>query len=110
MRTLIRVDGTTIEFSTPQPMAEVRKMLNAETLDVVALHSLGAHPLHVLLCDDHGWQSELIEHDGYSELRPVRPLKPINLAATALYRANAIEGTTHAIAGDCYVCPDEDHA
>lgn len=107
-RCLLRADGTQVEFERPVSMVRIHELLNAKTLDAVALHRFGT-PLHVLLVDDNGWESEPVEHDGYTELRPIRPRKPINEMATRLYHANCVPGTTHQIAGDAFVCPDDDH-
>jgi len=109
MRKLIRTDGSELEFTGRMPMSEIPQLLGAETLDSVTLHHLGL-PMQVMICDDAGWLTEAVEHDGWTEMRPIRALKPINEKASALYLANCIEGTTHQIAGDVFVCPDEDFA
>lgn len=110
MRRLIRADGTTLDFPQPLPYAKVRALIEADTTDTVVLRHLG-HPLHVMTVDDRGWETETIEHGpGHIELRPVRALRPINVEATRLYLANCVPGTTHQIAGDVYVCPDNDYA
>jgi len=107
MRVLIRADGTTQEFGDPQPMEYLHKLLGAETFDVVNLRHLGP-PLQVMLVDDHGYSTEVVETPSAIEIRPIRALKPFNEEATRLYLLNCRPGTTHKIVGDVYVCPDDD--
>lgn len=107
-RRLIKADGTTIDMPSPMPLHAVRKLLGADAVDTVPLRHMGS-PLHVLLVDDHGWEVDVIEHDGLTQLKPTRALKPINPRATDLYRANCYPGTQHQIAGDAYMCPDDDY-
>lgn len=92
MRYLLRADGTRVDLVGPIGFLDARKMIGAETCDVVSLRHLG-HPLHVMLLDDLGH---------------VRGL-PVNVEATKLYHANCRPGTTHQIVGDVLVVPDGDY-
>ena len=107
MRRLIRTDGTSASFERPISMRRVHELLRVDTLDVVVLRHMG-YPLHVMLVDDNGWESEPVEHDGWTELRAIRPRGPINAEATRLYRDHCKPGTTHQIVGDVFICPDND--
>jgi len=48
--------------------------------------------VHVMIVDDAGHQKGL----------------PVNAAATALYHARCLPGTTHQIVGDVVIVPDSD--
>lgn len=91
MRSLIKADGSRQELESRQSMAEIKRLINASTLDTVNLRHMG-HPAHVMLVDDLG-------HD--------RGL-PVNADATRLYHANCRPGATHTIRGDVVVVPDAD--
>ena len=108
-RQLIRTDGTTIDLPAPVSMQRMHELIGAATLDTVSLHHMG-EPLHVMLVDDNGYETVTIEHDGYTEMRPIRARKPINIEATRLYHLNCLPGTTHQIVGDVVIVPDEDFA
>ncbi len=107
MRALIRCDGTTVPLLSPVSVEEVCGLIGATTLDSVALFHMG-EPLHVMLVDDHGYETEVVKIPEGVYLRPVRALKPLNVAATELYRANCSPATTHSIVGDVVVVPDSD--
>lgn len=108
MRRLIKTDGTVADFPNRVEWSEIRRLCAVKGFDIVRLRHLG-EPLHVMLIDDDGWESEMIDHgNGQFELRPIRARKPINHAATTLYHANCIPGTKHSIAGDVFICPDAD--
>jgi hypothetical protein len=110
LRLVLRTDGSVETLQQPIAMAAVLELIHADCLDVVSLHHLGK-PLHVMVVDDNGWDYEVIDHGrGYTEHRTIRPRKPINLIATELYLANCKPNTTHQIAGDAVVVPDDDFA
>ncbi len=109
-RRLIRTDGTEIRLDGPVSLDDVRRMINAEGLDIVALHHLG-YPLEVMFVDDAGYETTTVEHDtNHFELVPTRARKPVNAKATALYLANCVPGTTHEIVGDVVIVYDDDTA
>lgn len=91
MRALIKADGTRQDLQSRQSMADIKRLINASSLDTVNLRHMG-QPAHVMVLDDHG-------HD--------RGL-PVNAEATQLYHANCRPGTTHTIRGDVVVVPDAD--
>ncbi len=93
MRQVIRYTGEMIDLLTPETTQVLRKRINAETLDTVALRHMG-NPLHVMLIDDSGYEKGL----------------PVNGEATRLYHLNCKPGTTHQILGDVVIIPDEDFA
>lgn len=107
MHKLIRANGTEEELIGPISNSDIRALIGADCLGTVTLHHMG-EPLHVMLVDDHGWETEIVDKGDQIELRPVRALKPINLKATRLYWQNCIPGTTHQIAGDVVIVPDLD--
>jgi hypothetical protein len=108
-RQLIRTDGTTIDLPNALPMRKYAELIGADTLDTVSLHHMG-EPLHVMLVHDKAWETQEVEHDGWLEIRPIRALLPVNEKATQLYWANCVPGTTHQIAGDVIVAPDDEFA
>lgn len=109
MRKLIRTDGTSVDLPVPLTTAQICALIGAKTLDTVSLHHLGS-PLHVMVVDDAGYETETIEDEDVITIRPVRALKAENVEATKLYRANCRPGTTHVIVGDAVVVPDMDFA
>ncbi len=110
IRRLIRSNGTGLELDGPITLREVRELIGAAGLDFVSLHHLG-RPLHVMCCDDMGYDCEMVElSPGHFEMRPRSARKPVNEEATRLYLANCVPGTTHRIVGDVVVIPDEDFA
>ena len=109
LRVLLRCDGTSETLAGPISLKEIRRLIGADVTDSVNLRHMG-EPLHVLIVDGAGWEIEVIETPGRIELRPVRPRKPINAQATALYHSNCKPGTRHQIAGDAVVVPDGDFA
>lgn len=110
MRRIIRTDGTTEDLPAAKPMSSLRALIGADTIDTVSLKHMG-HPLHVMLVDDAGYDTEEVKHsEGHFELRPVRARKPVNVEATRLYHLNCRPGTTHQIVGDVVVVPDDDFA
>jgi hypothetical protein len=91
MRCVLYADGRRVDLVSPVTVEAATRLIGAKFVDVVRLHHLGL-PLHVMLVDDVG-------HDRHL---------PVNRAATELYHANCIPGTTHEIVGDVIVCPDGD--
>jgi hypothetical protein len=110
MRRLLRADGTTMDLDGPRTMPELMRLIGAKTIDTVNLHHLG-RPLHVMLVDDNGYESELVSTGpSTAVLKPIRAKKPVNVEATRMYHANCRPGTTHQIVGDVAIVPDEDFA
>lgn len=93
MRRLLRANGTAKDITEPRPIAELRTLISADTIDSVQLRHMG-NPLHLMLVDDRGHEKGL----------------PVNEEATRLYLANCYPGTTHQIRGDVVIVPDEDFA
>ena len=113
MRYLLKTDGTEVHFDEPKTLLEICELIGAEVTDTVLMRHLGT-PLHVMVVDDNGWETEMLTIDdggvSYTELVPVRPLKPINEMATILYTCNCLPGTAHQITGDVFIAPDGDFA
>lgn len=109
MRYLLKADGTRLDLAAPVSHSAAARLIGATHTDAVALRHLG-HPLHVMIVDDNGWNTEPVEHGRALLLQPTTPRKPINAEATRLYLANCVPGTTHQIAGDVLVVPDDDYA
>ena len=107
MRRLIRADGTESDITGPISLPDIRTLIGADTLATVNLRHLG-EPLHVMLVDDHGWETEIVTSGDHIILKPTRALRPINAEATRLYHANCLPGTTHQIAGDVVIVLDDD--
>jgi hypothetical protein len=93
MRKLIRADGSSMALPNSMKMAELLKLIGADTIDTVTLRHLG-YPIQVMLVDDAGYAKG----------------RPVNREATNLYLANCRAGTTHVIRGDVVVVPDDDFA
>lgn len=110
MRRLIRTDGTEIDLPDPVPYARIGALIGAAVTDTVCLHHMGTTPLHVMVVDDLGYETEQIDHGGgVFESRCMRARKPVNEEATRLYHLNCQPGTTHQIVGDVLVVPDQDY-
>lgn len=110
MRRLIRADGTTIDLPDPVPVKHIDQMIGCTMTDHVTLWHLGDNPVHVMFCDDYGYETVPVEHEWGVELRCTKARKPVNVEATKLYHANCKPGTTHQIVGDVLVVPDTDYA
>jgi hypothetical protein len=108
MRRLIKADGTEQDLPAPVSMREIAALIGADTMDTVVMRHMGM-PLHVMVVDDAGWETAVVKVGEFTRLEPIRPLKPINAKATELYLRNCRPGTTHQIAGDVVVVPDEDY-
>lgn len=87
MAELIRVNGERSTFSRKLSMQEIRRLIQAETLDTVNLKEG-----HVMLIDDTGKLKK----------------KPPNAAATYLYQR--IRNSNNKIHGDVVIAWDEDYA
>lgn len=109
MRRLYRTDGTTQDFDKPMTMTECRAAIGAETIDTVILRHLG-YPTQVMLVNDAGYDTRVVENGNHTELVPVRARLPLNQEATRLYLLNCRPNTDHQIVGDVIVVPDEDFA
>lgn len=92
-RKLIRADGTEEELIGPHALDDIKQMIGADSLDIVALRHLG-EPLQVMIIDGAGHYRAL----------------PVNTKATGLYRANCIPSATQQIRGDAVIVPDSDFA
>lgn len=109
MRRLIKTDGTTQDFDTPQTLEQIRNLIGADALDTVNLRHMG-YPLHVMAVEDKGYETRAVVEGNVTTLVPTRARKPVNLEATKLYHLNCIPGTTHQIVGDVFISPDDDFA
>ncbi len=109
--TIIRTDGTEEQHEAERRDAfpVIAKLIGARTLEMVNLRDG-----RVMIIDEDGYEIEIVERPpppGYTfaaERVPVKPLKPANLAATALYHAICHAGVTHEIVGDVAIVRDED--
>lgn len=111
MRRLLRTDGSMEDYRKPMDMKQIGQLIGAATMDTVMLRHLGT-PRHVMIVDDNGWETKPVTSSeggvGTLTLVPVKPLKPINPRATAMYLLECRPGTSHQIVGDVFICPDED--
>jgi hypothetical protein len=112
--TIIRIDGTEEQHEVARPDDAFRataQLIHARTVEMVNLRDG-----RVMLVDEDGYEVQVVEREpppGYdfaAERVPVRPLKPANPKATALYHAICVEGTTHQIVGDVAIVNDADFA
>lgn len=108
-RRIIRADGTIEYIDSRLTNAEISRRIGATTTDTVNLRHLGL-PLVVMIVDDRGYETEERHEDGVLHLIPIKPLKPLNAIATALYLANAHPDVEHWIVGDVFIVPDSDFA
>jgi hypothetical protein len=103
--TIIRATGAEETHEVPRgSIGAVRALLGCEFLDTV---NLGDG--RVMLVDDEGWNTEVIQTAERIEVRPTTPRKPINDRATAIYRSVTLPNH-HRIAGDVAIVRDEDFA
>lgn len=109
MRMLIKTDGTRHELTGPTSMRDITQMIGADGLDTVTLRSPG-YAGHVMLVDDHGYETRADINGRVVTLVPVIARKPVNAEATQLYLAQCKPGTMHQIVGDVVVVPDLDFA
>lgn len=107
MRAFIRTDGSIDELPERIDWLTAKRGIGAETIDIVKLRQFGE--LHVMMVNDHGYETVTVRDSTGITLKPVRALLPINAAATRLYHANCKPGVEHQIVGDVYVCPDGDY-
>lgn len=90
LRCVIRSNGTVQMIHEPRTMTRITRMLGCDIPQTVDLRSHGL----VMIVDDLG------------HLRT--PPLPRNEQATQFYHSICKPGTTHWIAGDAYICPDDD--
>jgi hypothetical protein len=109
---IIRTNGTKELVREKPTLATLHSALGCELTDRVILSHdpESGYPRVVMIVDDHGYETETIETPNKIELRPIRPLKPVNGEATKLYHAVCQAGTTHEIVGDVALVNDSDFA
>ena len=105
---VIRTNGTREqhEITAKGPTARIRacrELIGAELTDSVNLRDG-----RIMIVDDHGYETQVVEEPGHITLQATRALLPLNATATRMYHAVCRAGTTHAIVGDVVVCYDED--
>jgi hypothetical protein len=104
--TIIRCDGTeeTHVLDRRTVWDDLERLIGARYTDVVNLRDG-----RVMVVDDEGYETKAVQKTpGWVSLEPVRPLKPDNAKATALYHAVCFPGVTHRIVGDVAVIHDEE--
>ena len=102
--TIIRIDGTETEYAVSR-FRDIAPLIGGETLDTVNLRDG-----RVMLVDDDGWESYPLRTAQGISLIPVKPRKPVNPTATALYHAVRRPGVTHQIVGDVVIVRDREVA
>lgn len=103
---ILRATGkreTLVFASARGAMTAIATAIGAQLLDVVNLRDG-----RVMLVDDGGYETRTVKTEWGVLLEPVRALKPVNAAATALYLTVCHEGTTHEIVGDVAIALDAD--
>jgi hypothetical protein len=88
IRCLLTTDGKRINFDSPLTLADIERLIGADTLDTVNL----ADRVHVMVVDDIGHQKGL----------------PLNKPATLLYWDRCGGPNDWAIVGDVVIVPDSD--
>lgn len=88
VRRLVRADSQQLTLPAGMTADELRGLLNATVLDVIALQPVGWQP-HVMLVDDLAIRKEL----------------PLNVEATSLYLATHRPGGMHKVRGDVIYYP-----
>ncbi len=106
-RKIIRTDGTETPLDRPYTTSELANMIGARLFDSVVMRHMG-EPMHVMLVDDAGHNTMVVETPGHIEVISTGHRKPVNEKATALYHLNCRPGTTHKIVGDVAIVPDAD--
>jgi len=105
---VIRTSGREEVHEVPPGIAAIRAihtLLSRETVDVVNVRDG-----RLMVVDDEAWESETVVHPGGAiELVARTPRKPINVKATALYRAVTMPND-HQIAVDVAIVFDADLA
>jgi hypothetical protein len=101
---ILHADGS-VEDIPDGGFRRLADLIGANLTDVVMLRHLGP-PLVVMVIDDRGYESSAVTVGETTTLVPTKALRPENAAATALYLANCIPGTTHKIVGDVAVVLD----
>jgi len=106
---IIRISGQREFHEVPHKGSDllhwIYGRIGCDTIDTVNLRDG-----RVMCADDNGWETETIRHTTHIEIKPVRPLKPINPEATKIYHSVCVPGTTHQIVGDVAIAWDEDFA
>ena len=100
----IRTDGTESQHAVSR-FHDIAALMGVATLDAVNLRDG-----RVMLVDDDGWESYPLRMAQGISLIPVKPRKPVNPTATALYHAVRRPGVTHQIVGDLAIVQDRDLA
>jgi hypothetical protein len=132
-RFIIRTDGKVEPVAEPMTSFQaIEKAIGCTITDSVTLR-YGIAPVpgpesaghvrvalletFVMIVDDLGYETVTVDRGEQdtphgrvhvTENVAMRPRKPVNELATALYLANCRPGTTHKIVGDVYVAPDSD--
>lgn len=109
---IVRADGG--ELRCRASFGEIPELLGANALDSVNLGSEG----RVMFVDSAAWETRCESGPGtYAgvpcnlvRIVPVRPLKPINPLATALYERMCKPDVPREIAGDVAIVLDEDES
>lgn len=83
----------------------IEKLIDTDCTDTVNLRDG-----RVMIVIDRGWETEETHDGGCIQLKPTRPLYPINVEATKLYHTVCRPNTTHQIAGDVVIAYDADFA
>ena len=100
----IRTDGTESQHAVSR-FHDIAALMGVATLDAVNLRDG-----RVMLVDDDGRESYPLRMAQGISLIPVKPGKPVNPSATALYHAVRRPGVTHQIVGDLAIVQDRDLA
>lgn len=104
---ILRANGEreTRRYGTRNLLSSIKDDIGCQTVDTVNLRDG-----RVMLVGDDGYETEIVVHPDGAELRPTKARKPVNAAATKLYWAVCVPGTTHKIVGDVAIVKDEDFA
>jgi hypothetical protein len=102
--TIICTAGTN-SHHTVSAFHDIAPLIGAETLDRVNLRDG-----RVMLVDDDGWESYPLRTAKGISLVPVKPRKPVNPTATALYQAVRRPGVTQQIVDHVVIVLDRDVA
>lgn len=106
---VIRTDGTVERHELGRGrglLQSIYALIGCDCIDTVNLRDG-----RVMLVDDNGYDTKFVDHGGGRfEVVATRARKPVNPAATRLYRAICRPGTTHQIVGDVAIVLDEEFA
>jgi hypothetical protein len=107
---VIRVDGTEETIKQKPTLGSIGRALRFDTFDFVRIGKADGSDL-IMAIDDNGYVTQTIERSPRSfEIIPVRPRKPPNPKATALYHSICKPGTDHQIVGDVAIMHDNEFA